>query len=185
MEDSGIVELFWQRSEEAVPAASRKYGRYCRAVADNILRDPQDSEECVNDTWLGAWNSMPDARPALLKPYLARLTRWLALDRLRKSSRMKRGGGEVSLALEELDGYPASGSDVEAELEQRELSAALERFLSRLNREERAVFVSRYWYFCPVSDIARRMGYSDSKTKSMLYRLRQRLANYLKGEGLC
>ena len=97
MDDPQIVELFWQRSERAIPEAERKYGSYCRSIAARLLRSPEDAEECLNDTWLRAWNSMPENRPERLGPYLGRLTRWLCLDRLRGEGRQKRGGQETLL----------------------------------------------------------------------------------------
>ena len=95
LEDSKIVDLYWRRSEEAIPETARKFGSYCRTIAYNILSDEQDAEECVNDTWFKAWNSMPTHRPALLAPYLAKLTRWLSLSRLRERNALRRGGGET------------------------------------------------------------------------------------------
>ena len=185
MEDHEIVSLYWQRSENAIPETARKYGRYCAAVARNILTDPQDAEECVNDTWLGAWNSMPDNRPAKLAPYLGKLTRWLALTRLKNKNRLKRGGGEVSVALEELEDCIPADADVEAELECRELSVYVRAFLGRLGREERLVFLSRYWMMDSIGRIAELTGFSESKVKSMLLRTRGKLRAYLEEEGLC
>ena len=97
MEDREIVDLYWQRSEEAIPRTAAKFGGYCRTIAYNILSDAQDAEECVNDTWLKAWNSMPKNRPTVLAPYLGKLTRWISLTRLRERNSLKRGGGETAL----------------------------------------------------------------------------------------
>ena len=185
MEDAKIVELYWQRSEDALPRTIEKYGAYCRAVAVNILENREDAEECVNDTWLGAWNSMPQNRPQHLAPYLARLTRWLSLNRLDERRRLRRGGGEAALALEELSEVLDSRSDTEKTLEQKELCRAIDRFLGTLKTEPRRVFLARYWYMLPVGAIAARLGFSESKVKSMLLRTRRALLKALKEEGLC
>ena len=185
LDDKKIVDLYWQRSEEAIPATAAKYESYCRTIAYNILSNAQDAEECVNDTWLSAWNSMPEHRPAHLAPYLARLTRWLSLTRLRERNSLKRGGGEVSLALDELAELLPSDADTEAQLELKELGAELRRWLKSLRPEEYQIFLARYWYFAPIPEIAEKFGYSRSKVTSLLHRLRRRLLDHLKEEGLC
>lgn len=185
MDDAKIVELYWARSEQAISETELKYGRYCRAISFNILADAADAEECVNDAYLSAWNSMPSNRPSLLAPYLGKLTRWLSLNRLRDGDCLKRGGGEVSLALEELAETLDSGADTEKELELRELNRALRRLLEGLKKEERDVFLSRYWYVAPIAEIAEKSGFSESKVKSMLHRTRKKLLAQLKEEGLC
>lgn len=185
MEDKDIVELFWQRSEAALPETQRKYGSYCRTIAYNILENDEDAEECVNDTWLKAWNSMPDHRPSRLAPYLAKLTRWLSLSLLRQRRRLKRGGGETALALDELSEVLSDGSDAQHELEIKELNAAVRQFLSGLNETEREVFLSRYWFLVGVKEIAARFGFSPNKISTMLHRTRRKLQTYLKEEGLC
>ena len=185
MEDRQIVELYWQRAEEAIPATAAKYGAYCRTIANNILANEEDAEECVNDTWLEAWNSMPDNRPTLLGAYLGKLTRWLSLSRLRERGRLKRGGGETSLALDELAEVISDGSDIQRELEIRELNAAVRVFLKSLEETEREMFLSRYWFLLPVKEIAARFGFSPNKVSTLLYRTRRKLQSYLKEEGLC
>lgn len=185
MEDRQIVELYWQRAEEAIPATAAKYGAYCRTIANNILANEEDAEECVNDTWLKAWNSMPDNRPTLLGAYLGKLTRWLSLSRLRERGRLKRGGGETSLALDELAEVISDGSDIQRELEIRELNAAVRVFLKSLEETEREVFLSRYWFLLPVKEIAARFGFSPNKVSTLLHRTRRKLQSYLKEEGLC
>ena len=185
MEDKQIVDLYWQRSEEAIPATAAKYGAYCRTIANNILANNEDTEECVNDTWLKAWNSMPDNRPTLLGAYLGKLTRWLSLTKLRERGRLKRGGGEASLALEELAEVVAGGTNPEQMLELRELNAAVRGFLKQLPETERELFLSRYWFLLPVKEIAARFGFSANKVSTSLYRTRRKLQSYLKEEGLC
>lgn len=185
MEDKEIVDLYWQRSEDAIPETAAKYGSYCRIIAYNILTDHEDTEECINDTWLGAWNSMPENRPARLAPYLAKLTRWIALARLRDRNCLKRGGGETSLALEELSEYLDSGLDTQKQVEQRELAEAIRCFLAGLDEQKRHVFLARYWFMASVEEIGEKFGFSQSKVKSMLMRTRRALRDHLKEEELC
>ena len=185
MDDREILDLFWQRSEDAIPATQRKYGSYCQTIACNILENDEDAEECVNDTWLKAWNSMPEHRPSKLAPYLAKLTRWLSINRLRERKRLKRGGGEAALALEELSEVLPSGEDTQRRLELQELNAAVRAFLDSLNATERQVFLSRYWFMADVKEIAAKFGFSANKVSTMLHRTRAKLRSYLKEEGLC
>ena len=185
MEDAAIVELYWQRSEEAIPETERKYGGYCQRIAYNICADLEDAEECVNDTWLRAWNRMPSERPSVLSTFLGAITRNLALDRWRNAHRQKRGGGETDLALEELsDCVPAPGG-VEREMEAKELARAIDAFVASLQPTERRLFLARYWFLTPVKELAERLHWSQSKTKTVLFRLRKRLLRQLKEEGLC
>ncbi len=185
MEDEKIVELYWQRDENAIRQTEEKYGGYCRTVAWHILEDEQDTEECLSDTWMGAWSSMPTNRPKLLAPYLAKLTRWLALSKLRERKSLKRGGGELALALDELEEAVDARTDLQRELEIKELNAALRRFLNSLDESKAQVFLARYWYFASVAEIAEKFGYTESKVTSMLHRTRKALGRYLKEEGLC
>ena len=185
MGDDEILQLFYHRVEYAISAVEEKYGRLCRSVARGILKDERDVEECVNDTYMSAWNAMPDKRPERLAPFLGKITRNHALSRMRGRARQKRGGGELVLALEELDECIPSRSDVEREVEQRELAAALGSFIEGLPQPDRQVFVSRYWYLAPVDEIAEKFGFSRSKTASMLFRCRNRLQKFLVQEGLC
>ncbi len=185
MEDEKIVELYWQRDENAIRQTEQKYGGYCRTVARNILADEQDTEECISDTWMGAWNSMPANRPKQLAPYLGKLTRWLALSRLRERKSLKRGGGELALALDELEEVVDAGTDLQRELERKELNAALRRFLRGMDQTQAQVFLARYWYFASVAEIAEKFGFTESKVTSMLHRTRKALGRYLKEEGLC
>ena len=185
MDDARIVELYWSRSEQAISETEAKYGNYCRTISRNILADSADAEECVNDTYLKAWNSMPSNRPARLAPYLGRLTRWLSLNRLRDQDCLKRGKGELPLVLDELAETLDSGFDTERELEIRELNREIRRLLSGLEKEAREIFLSRYWYVASIAEIAERSGFTESKVKSMLHRTRKKLLRQLKEEGLC
>ena len=139
MNDNQIVDLYWTRSEKAIEETEHKFGSYCRTVSYNILANTEDAEECVNDTWLKAWNSMPTHRPSRLAPYLGKLTRWLSLTRLRSGSALKRGGGELAAALDELAGTLDSGADTEKQLELRELNRAVRRLLDGLDKTVAAV----------------------------------------------
>ena len=184
-EDGRIVDLYWQRSERAVAETDRKYGPYCRTVAYNILENSEDSDECVNDTYLRAWNSMPDARPASLSAYLAKITRNLAISTLRRKNTLRRGGGRTALALEELAEAVPSGESLETRIELRELSERLEAFLGTVGTQERRIFMARYFYMAQVKNIAAKYGFSESKVKSMLSRTRKKLKRYLEEEELC
>lgn len=183
LEDAAIVELYWQRSERAIAETQLKYGAYCRSIAEGICLSERDADECVNDTWLAAWNSMPDKRPSRLNTYLGCLTRHLAISRRRAERSEKRGGGETALALEELSECLPSRSDPVRELEARELGETVRRFVGELSEDERHVFLGRYWYLLPIGQIAGRLGWSESKTKSLLHRLRKRLKRRLEEEG--
>ncbi len=184
MEDFAIVELYWQRSERAIEESERKYGSYCEYIARSICESKEDARECVNDTWLSAWNAMPDKRPKHLAAFLGCLTRHLAIDRVRAESSRKRGGGEMTLALDELGECLIARSDPVKEAEQRELEESVQKWLRGLNEMERLIFLGRYYYLLSIPQIAGRIGYSESKTKSILFRLRGRLKRYLRKEGL-
>lgn len=185
MEDSAIVDLYWQRSDRAITETDRKYGRYCNTIAYNICANREDAEECVNDTWFRAWNLMPDERPAFLSSFLGRITRNFAIDLCKTKNRKKRGGGEVTLALDELRDCIPSDLDLERRYELREFEQAVGAFVSGLTETEKKIFISRYWHLTSVAEISARLGYSQSKTKSILFRLRNRLRSYLQEEGLC
>ena len=183
MEDEKIVDLYWERSESAIAETVKKYGRYCHYIAFNILHSEEDSKECVNDTYLAAWNAMPDARPTKLSAFLGRITRNLALKRLEISGAEKRGGGQVTLALDELsECIPAKSTDGQ-DVDEIALRDALNRFLGSMPKEKRMIFMRRYWYLCPVSNIAKDFSMSESKVKMMLLRARNELKTILEKEG--
>ena len=184
MEDAAIVDLYWQRSDQAIPETDRKYGRYCHTIAYNICANHEDAEECVNDTWFRAWNLMPTERPSVLPAFLGAISRNLALDCYRRRTRKKRGGGETELALDELDDCVPSRGNVEKQIEEQELKQAINAFLFTLSASERKIFVARYWYVAPVKEIAAKLECSPGKVKTTLYRLRGRLQNFLVEEGL-
>ena len=183
MKDQQIVDLYWTRSERALSETAAKYGGYCHAIAYRILQNPEDSEECVNDTSLHAWKAMPPARPQRLGVYLGKITRNLSLDRWRLTRREKRGGGQVALALEELqDCIPAQGGP-EQILDDILLTAVLDCFLAALSQEARVIFLQRYWYLLSIREIAAGLGASESKVKMSLLRSRKELKVQLEKEG--
>lgn len=175
MEDHEIVALYVSRSERAIDVTAEKYGAYCHTIARNLLGSDADAEECVNDTWLSVWNSIPPNHPSVLRTYLGKIVRRLAISRIRYRTAERRGGGEIPLILDELaEVLPAE------ERETDDLTReTLDRFLGQLRENERRVFLCRYWYGDPVREISRRFGYSESKVKSMLHRLRGRLKEFL------
>lgn len=175
MDDKSIVDLYWQRSENAIHETEARYGSYCRIIAYNVLADSEDAEECVNDTWLRAWNSMPSNRPTLLAPYLGKITRHLSISRLRKKNSLKRGSGAESLAFEELRDCLDSGDSVEAEIESKELTRFIRDFLAALEKETRYIFIARYWYMASIEEIADKFGFTQSKVKMTLLRTRNQL----------
>ena len=184
MEDTQIVDLYFARSEQAIKETDTKYGGYCYSIAYNILTNQEDAEESVSDTYLSAWNAMPPRRPSFLAAFLGKITRNISLDRWRKYHAFKRGGGQVELALEELQECVSGAESAEEKAIRREILASLNRFLGTLNDTERNVFVCRYWYLDSTEEIAAKSGFSVSKVKSMLYRIRKRLNAHLEKEGL-
>ena len=183
MEDAIIVSLYWARDERAIAESAAKYGAYCQSIAQAILLRREDAEESVNDTWAGAWNSMPPNCPEHLRAFLGKITRRISMKRLRERSAEKRGGGRYELALEELAECVGSVSSAQEALERKELANCVDRFLDGLKSEERNVFVCRYWYLDSIAEISRRFGFSQSKVKSMLFRTRERLREHLRKEG--
>lgn len=183
MEDSQIVELYWQKNADAISETANKYGAYCFMIAKNILQSTEDSEECVNDTWLHAWDAMPPQRPAALRMFLARITRNLSFDRFRAQTAEKRGGGEIPLVLDELAECLASQADVEAAYEDKELGACIRRFIRALPEREGNVFVRRYFFTEPAAAIAERYGLTENHVMVILSRVRKKLKQKLTKEG--
>lgn len=183
MDDSAILDLYWQRDTRALDETGARYGAYCHRIAYNILQSPEDAEESVNDTWLHAWNAIPPERPRVLGLWLGRVTRNLSLSRLRQRMAQRRGGGEAALALDELSECLSGADSVEGEVEARELALAVRRFLDGLGETERNVLLARYYFLAPLAEISRKTGFSVSKLKSMLHRSRRKLKQYLSEEG--
>lgn len=184
MEDERIIQLYWQRAEDAIAETAAKYGAYCTSVSYGILRNRQDAEECVTDTYLRAWNTMPPERPRYLAGFLGKITRNLSLDRYRKNKAVFRGGGQIRLVYEELEETIPSHHTVETMVEEAELTRTLERFLWTLPKEKRQVFLLRYWYFRSISEISQQLCMSEAKARSMLHRMRKDLRAYLEKEGI-
>lgn len=184
MDDLEIVSLFLLKSEQAVQQAQKEYGAYCRSIALQILANEADAEECVNDVWLAAWNSIPPNEPERLSTYLGKLTRNVAIDKLRASRALKRCTEEYALSLDELAEVLPDSGDVENQVQTKDLERAVGNFVRDLPETQRNVFICRYWHFDSVSEIARRFGFSDSKVKSTLHRVRRKLKDYLKKEDL-
>ena len=182
MNDERIVSLLFARDESALAVVQEKYGRYCHTVAARILGSHEDAEECVNDTWRRAWETIPPHKPSVLSTYLGMLTRHIALNRIKASLADKRGGGQVSLALEELSECVA---DTEADDEQREqLREALNSFLASLPQKNRMIFVRRYWYTDSVADIAAAYDMNENSVNALLFRMRRQLKKHLHNAGI-
>ena len=184
MDDRRIVELFLERSEEAILETDIKYGRYCHKIAFNVLGNDEDSEECVNDAYMRAWGSIPPNEPDSMAPYIGRITRNLALDKLRQKQSDKRGNGEVPVVLDELAECVSGHDELERRQDSAEIAAAIDSFLDELNSVERGVFMRRYWMMEPIADVANRYDISVSKTTTMLFRLRNRLKKHFMKEGI-
>ena len=184
MNDQEIVRLYFDRNQQAISETGRKYGSYCYTIAWNILYNREDSEECVNDTYMDTWNAIPPARPLSLKAFVGKITRNNALNRYEKAHAGKRGGGETPLCLDELSEC-VSGQDEMKDLEDYEhLVTCLNQFLSLLKKDQRIIFVRRYWYLSSIQEISRDYGMSESKVKVTLLRTRKKLRDYLRKEGL-
>lgn len=184
MEDSAIIELYWAREERALVETESKYGGYCRTIARNILNNREDAEECVNDTYFRAWNTMPPKRPSVLGAFLGKITRNLSLDRCKFAQAEKRGGGQAALALEELGDCIPVRDSLEARMEAEELARCLDRFLRSLPDRECCIFLRRYWYVDSVLEIAKRYQMAEGSVKSTLHRIRRKLRTYLEKEGV-
>ena len=184
MTDEKIIDLFWMRSEAAIEETDRKYGGLCYSVAYRILRDHPDSEECVSDCYLRAWNVIPPQRPQKLSAFLAKIVRNLALNRYEKQSAAKRGGGEAALALDELGECISSGKTPEEQLEEQALPGILNGFLGMLKQSDRMIFLLRYWDLRPVKEIATLCGATESRVKMSLHRSRRKLKDLLEKEGI-
>ena len=184
MDEKQIIDLYWARSENAIRETARKYGKFCHCIAFNILANAQDSEECVNDTYLKTWNAIPPQRPNKLSAFLGKITRNLALKRYEYNSAQKRGGGQVHLALEELAECIPDPNTVERQVDDRMLTELFNTFLSGLPAQTRVIFLKRYWQLCPVKEIASACGISESKVKMLLMRTRGKLKLFLEQEGI-
>lgn len=183
MQDDMIVDLYWQRDENAIRETERKYGRYLFKIAYNILYDCEDSKEIVNDTYMKAWKSMPPHRPGVLAAYLGKITRQQSIDIYRKSNAQKRKTSEYALSLSELEECVSEGNTTEQSVNLQILANALNAYLYALPPQERNIFVGRYYYMDSIKEISAYYKMSESKVKSMLFRTRNGLKDYLEKEG--
>ena len=184
MLDEKIVEMYWSRSEDAITETSKKYGHYCHSIAYNILRNHADSEECVNDTYLSAWNSMPTKRPSKLGAFLAVITRNISLKKYNYYSAKKRGGTQVPLVLDELLDCVSGNDTTEDIIETMHFEKVLNDFLESLSEQSRNIFVCRYWHLLSVKEIAVKYKMTESNVKVSLHRARNALKIILEKEGI-
>lgn len=183
MKDAEIVDLYWQREEKAIEETTQKYGAYLSKIAYNILSNLEDSQECVNDTYLAAWNSMPENRPGILSTYLGKITRQISIDRFRKNNSKKRLTSEYTVSLSEMEDCFADSNTPEQEFDAKLLGNAVNSFVRSLPEDARKVFIGRYYFFDSVKIIASYCGISEANVKTVLYRTRQKLKDYLVKEG--
>ena len=182
MEDFKIVDLYWERSERAISETRTKYERMLSGISYSLLRSDEDAEECVNDTYLSAWNSMPSDRPIYLGAYLSKIIRALSIDKFRSKHSKRRGGFEE--LCEELDECIPDPSSIQAQYENGQLARAINRFIAELPEEKRVIFIRRYFYSDSVEQIAKRMGFTSSKVKTSLFRMREELRQILEKEDM-
>ena len=183
MEDDHIVQLYWDRNQRAINETAMKYGKYCTTIAKNILGSFEDAEECVNDTYMNAWNSIPPERPNVLSAFLGRITRNLAFNKYKHEHTDKRGGGEILLVLDELAECVSGRDSVEEEVTSKELAKEIENYLASLSEMKRRIFVCRYWYADSVKKIAKQFGMKENAVSMTLSRVRKGLQTYLEERG--
>jgi len=183
MKDAEIVELYWQRDENAIQETTKKYSAYLSKIANNILFNLEDTKECVNDTYLAAWNSMPENRPSNLSTYLGKITRQISIELFRRKTRQKRYASEYALSLSELEDCFADADTLEKVQDGKMLEEAINTFIHTLPADARKVFIGRYYFFDSVKSIAAYCRISESNVKTTLYRLRLSLKEYLVKEG--
>jgi len=184
MEDKEIVELFWSRSEDAIYETTKKYGKYCYAIAYGILQNHEDAKECVNDAYFQMWDTIPPQKPSRLSTFIGKITRNLALNKWEYYNAKKRGMGEVPLVLEELQECIPNGNCVEEVVDKLYLEEIFNDFLAKLPKEKRMIFLRRYWYLSSIKEIARDFSMSESKAKMLLLRLRNEFREFLEKEGV-
>ena len=183
MNDNDIIELFFQRNQDGVLEAQRKYGAYCQSVARNILGSEEDSQECLNDLWLRAWNAIPPQRPAPLLSFVCVLVRRYSIMRYRANTAMKRNSS-YDACMEEIENCIAAPGRVEDHYEAKVLARTIERFLDTLNRENRVIFMRRYWYSDSYAAIAALTGLTEKNVSVRLARVRKQLRDYLMKQGV-
>lgn len=179
MKDEEIIALFCERDEKAITATAEKYGSYCHSISYNILQSNEDAEECVNDTYLGAWKSIPPQNPNCLATYLGKITRNLSLNRFKQYTAEKRGRGQTELVLSELEECIPTKSNIEQIVEETVLVNSINNFLYAQSEQKRNIFIRRYWYLYSIRDIANAYGMSESKVTSLLFHMRNKLKFHL------
>lgn len=184
LDDSEIIELYVNRSEDAISHTAQKYEKYCHSIAYNILNNNEESDECVNDTYFRAWKAIPPHLPQKLSAFLGKITRNLALNRYEKRKAAKRGTGQIELALSELTECVDMKSDVESESNRRLITEAINKFLGAQTREKSDIFVQRYWYLMSIKQISEQSGIKESQIRSVLFRMRAELKEHLKKKDL-
>ncbi|MBQ8278578.1 MAG: RNA polymerase sigma factor [Roseburia sp.] len=184
MNDEEIIGLYWERNQQAIPATEVKYGKFLKRIAYNILFNEQDSEECVNDTYLNTWNCIPPQKPTYFQAFLGAITRNLSIDRYKQQHAKKRVPSEMTTLLSELETVLTTGQDVQKEVEDKEIAVHISTFLRTLEVEKRAIFIRRYWHCDDIKNIAQDFGCSESKIKASLFRTREKLKLYLEKEGI-
>lgn len=183
MDDEKIIELFFERSEQAIKELDIKYGPMCRSVSLNILNNRLDAEECVNDAYLGAWNAIPPAKPNPLLAFVCKIVRNISLKRYEQNTAAKRNS-IYDVAIDELEDCLSSSSTIEEEIEANELTEIIESFVDSLSKENRIIFMRRYWFSDSYSDIAKRVGITEKNVSVLLTRIRKELREYLKKRGI-
>ena len=183
MEDREIIELYFQRDESAITQTELKYGQYCYSVANHILDNHHDSEECVNDTWLHTWNTIPPKFPSSLRLFVGRIARNLAFDRYKHQVRLKRGGASVTLALEEIADIVSDTEEADSLQSEQALMCAVNEFLRSLSERDRNIFLNRYYYVKSSKEIAHKYRLKEDTVQKILYRTRVKLKEYLTDKG--
>lgn len=184
MEDSQIVDLYWERNESALTKTAEKYGKFCFSVAYNILNNHEDSEECVNDTYLEAWEAMPPQRPNLLSAFLAKITRNNAINRVRFLKRKKRRSNQTDILLSELEDCLPSNKSAEDKFDEKYVADIISKYLSSISKNKATIFVFRYFFCCSIEELSQKTGYSQNKIASMLFRMRGELKIQLEKGGI-
>lgn len=182
MDDSQIIELYFSRNEQAIRETDLKYGKLCFNIANNILNNDEDSEECVNDTYLSVWNRIPPTKPKNFRAFICKIARNLSCKKLKFVLAKKRNSNAV-LSFSDLEEILPDNC-IAPNVTDEEIGSLISAFLQEEKKDARTIFVCKYWFFDSISDIAIRYSFSESKVKSMLYHTRNRLKEYLKKEGI-
>lgn len=183
MEDTKIIDLYWLRDERAIIETDLKYGKLCRQLAKNILFNWEDTEEVINETYLGVWNAIPPSRPQYLKTFICKITKNIAMKQVRYYHAGKRKTQGI-VSLDEIEEIVSGKSNIENEYEKKEITGFINEYLRDIDLEKRNIFLSRYWYYNSITEIAKIYGISESKVKTTLFRTRKRLKEYLKDKGV-